>query len=204
MTRLRGGEGGHRTTKKATAMKHAFISYVRNNKRKVQRLCDELTAQGARVWLDRRDLRTGSRWQDAIKEAIQHGDFFIACFSKQLNERDENFMNQELAWAIDRLARFASSRTWFIPVKLNPCEIPNRRIGGGERLRDLQYAALYPTKREWDAGIKRIIEVIQPVPLEIQELIQQLDGRSAEVRSHAVAELGRIGRGAQAAVPALM
>ncbi len=77
-------------------MAHVFISYVHENEEDVQRLCDELTRHGVKVWLDRNDIKPGFRWKDAIREAIQQGDFFIACFSEQYRSRDKNYMNEEL------------------------------------------------------------------------------------------------------------
>lgn len=140
-------------------MPYVFMSYVHNNTRLVQRLCDELTNNGVEVWLDRNDIRAGARWQDAIDDAIQDGAYFIACFSEEYDEREENYMNEELTLAIDRLRKFSTNRAWFIPVKLDRCEIPKRRISAAETLRDLQHVELY---MDWDEGIRRILDVIQP------------------------------------------
>ena len=105
---------GHRT-----AMPHVFISYVRENGDAVYRLATELKSWGVTVWLDRNDIEPGARWQDAIKKAIRGGEFFLACFSKEFNERDRSYMNEELTLAIDELRQRPVSRTWFIPVLLN-------------------------------------------------------------------------------------
>ena len=67
-------------------------------------------------------------------------------------------MNEELAIAIEELRQHPHDRIWFIPVKLNDCEIPDRDVGGGETLRDLHYVNLY---EDWDDGIERIRRVIQ-------------------------------------------
>ncbi|UCD39318.1 MAG: toll/interleukin-1 receptor domain-containing protein [Fidelibacterota bacterium] len=60
---------------------------VRNNRRLVQRFCDDLTNHGVKVWLDRRDIEPGVDWKQAIRRAIGGGAFFIACFSKQYEAR---------------------------------------------------------------------------------------------------------------------
>jgi hypothetical protein len=78
---------------------HAFISYVRENRAAVDRLAEDLRSFGVRVWLDRNDIMPGQWWKDAINEAIQNGAFFIACFSKELNERQETYMHGELRLA---------------------------------------------------------------------------------------------------------
>jgi hypothetical protein len=80
---------------------HVFISYVRQNREVVDRLANELSKRGVIVWLDRNNISPGARWRDAIKKAIESGNFFIACFSKEYNERDKTYMNEELTIAID-------------------------------------------------------------------------------------------------------
>ena len=143
-------------------MQHVFISYMHENTDVVDRLCEELTSCGIKVWLDRNDIKPGARWKDAIRNAIREGAFFIACFSKEYNRRsktDKTYMNEELTIAIEELRQRPTDRVWFIPVKLNKCEIPDRSIGGGETLKeDLQHVKLY---QNWDTGIQRIVKVIQ-------------------------------------------
>jgi len=68
-----------------------FISYVRENQKEVDRLCQDLEKHGANVWLDRNSIKPGARWKDAIREAIRHGDFFIACFSDEYTSGDDIF-----------------------------------------------------------------------------------------------------------------
>ena len=82
---------------------YAFISYVRENSDIVDRLAKDLQSFGIQVWLDRNDIMPGQWWKDAINGAIQKGAFFIACFSKEMNTRQETYMHGELRLAIDRL-----------------------------------------------------------------------------------------------------
>ena len=140
-------------------MKKVFISYVRENMEIVDRLCQELRSHGIEVWLDRNDIDPGSYWEQAIRRAIQQGAFFIACFSEEYHNRGQTYMNQELTFAIDELNQRSPDQIWFIPVKLNECEIPDRDIGGGKTLQALQYVNLY---ENWDDSIQRILKVIQP------------------------------------------
>ena len=140
-------------------MEHVFISYVRENKEVVDKLYQELKLRGIKVWLDRQNLGPGFRWKQVIREAIRGGDFFIACFSKEYNDRVKTQMNEEITLAIEELRLHPNDQVWFIPLKLNKCEIPNRDIGAGETLKDLTYVELY---EDWDTGIQRILNVIQP------------------------------------------
>ena len=140
-------------------MEHVFISYIHENTEDVDRLYQELISHGIKVWLDRNDIKPGSRWKDAVRKAIREGTFFIACFSKEYNKRNDTYMNEELTIAIEELRQRPTDRVWFIPVQLNKCKIPDRNIGGGETLNDLQHVKLY---QNWDVGIQRILKVIQP------------------------------------------
>ena len=107
-------------------MAHVFISYVRENRDIVDRLAKELSSSGVTVWLDRTDIEHGPRWKDAIKRAIRSGKFFIACFSKEFNQRDRSHLHEELTIAIEELRARPSERTWFIPVLLNEALIPTK------------------------------------------------------------------------------
>jgi hypothetical protein len=137
---------------------HAFISYVRENSEKVDLLAKELRTLGVKVWLDRDNILPGQRWRDAINEAIREGAFFIACYSKEFDERQETYMHGELRVAIDRLRNMPNNRVWFIPVLLNPTEIPMLKISDSETLRDIQAVTLY---EDWDEGLRKIVRAMR-------------------------------------------
>ena len=139
-------------------MNGVFISYVKENKKAVCEFYQNLKSHDINVWLDRNEIDPGARWKHAIRKAIREGAYFVACFSKEYNDRDKTYMNEELIIAIEELRQRPNDRIWFIPVKLNDCEIPDRNIGGGETLQDLQYVNLY---EDWDSGIQRILKVVQ-------------------------------------------
>lgn len=143
-------------------MAHVFISYVRENSKQVERLYDDLTKHGIKVWLDKNDIKPGYRWQDAIRGAIQAGDFFIACFSTEYNTKNPTYMNEELTLAIEQLRQRPHNQAWFIPVVFSG-EVPDWNIGAGETLHSLQWIEL--DDANWGNGIQRIIEVIKPIQL---------------------------------------
>lgn len=140
-------------------MSHVFVSYVRDNSAAVDQLCEELQAVGISVWLDRTSIQPGQRFPDRIRTAISEGDFFIACFSTEYDVREKSFMNEELTVAIDELRLRPPTSSWFIPVLLSHCRVPDRGIGGGERLRHIQWVSLVD---DWSGGVRRLIEVIAP------------------------------------------
>ena len=146
-------------TPEQISQSHVFISYVRENSDQVRKLAKELEKHGITVWLDREGIGPGQDWRDSIKSAIADGSFFIACFSKEYEQKKESFMNEELNLAIDQLRLHPPGRVWFIPVKLSQVEIPDFRISAAKSLRDFQWVELY---KDWDEGIRRILSVIQP------------------------------------------
>ena len=165
---------------------HVFISYVHENDKEVQKLCEELTRCGVKVWLDRNDIEIGVDWQQAIRRAIHDGAFFIACFSKEYEARRDKiqeeritYMNEELTLAIDILRQRFLDQAWFIPVILNDCSVPDFDIGRGKTLQSLQYVELY---KDWNVGVKRIVDVINPISPELQRLIEALQSEDVAVR----------------------
>src|SRR6266850_817931 len=143
--------------RRAPKRPHVFISYVSENEKAVQHLTECLAENSINVWLDRESIDPGTYWKDAIKDAINKGEFFLACFSSEYNTRSTTYMNEELYLAIDQLRLQPITRTWFIPVLLSPCSVPTIEIGGSKTLRDIQWVELY---KDWDLGIRRIIQVI--------------------------------------------
>lgn len=177
-------------------MSHVFLSYVRDDERRVRRLAADLEMLGVRVWLDRRDLMPGERWRDAIRRAINSGSFFIACFSRAYASRDQSYMNEELTLAVEQLRLRPTNRTWFIPVSLDGADVPDRHIGAGESLRDLQWVSLAD---DWRGGVATIAETILAMP-EISP-VQSIEGpltSSAEPlgsRAHGEVTLNPVGAG---------
>jgi hypothetical protein len=137
-------------------MAHVFISYVREDRSEVDRLAAKLTSHGVDVWLDRDQIKPGTFWKDAIRDAIRRGNLFIACFSANSRSRDRTYMNTELSLAIDVLTEYPTSRAWFIPVLFAGGEVPDRTLPGGTSLRDIQQADL---GKDWDRGVDQILKV---------------------------------------------
>jgi hypothetical protein len=127
----------------------------------VTRLCRDLRRYDIDYWFDREKIEPADDWQDAIKKAIEEGGFFIACFSREYTGRDRNYMNEELTLAIEELRKRPTDRAWFIPVLLTEgASIPNREIGGGKTLRNLQSADL---SKDWRGEMRRIVKVIHKI-----------------------------------------
>ncbi len=118
----------------------------------VERLVEELKSGGVDVWRDRDRLLPGVRWETAIRQAIESGTAFIACFSAKFDARQRSHMHEELTIAIDELRKRPRDRAWFIPVLLDRAVVPDWDIGAGETLRQLQHVKLY-ADREKDESL---------------------------------------------------
>jgi len=91
--RARGGLAGH-----------AFISYVREDSRRVDELQRTLEAAGVPVWRDTADLWPGEDWRAKIRSAITDNALvFIACFSQASRACGMSYQNEELTLAIEQL-----------------------------------------------------------------------------------------------------
>ncbi len=139
-------------------MSHAFISYVSEDDASVDFVCATLSRNRVAYWRDKNDLKGGERWKIALREAIQKGGYFVAIFSKNSCNKDRSVANQEVAWAIEELQLRPFNRAWFIPVKIEQCDIPARPIGGGETLHDLHWIDF--ERLGWREGMGRLLSSI--------------------------------------------
>lgn len=119
-------------------MSHVFLSYVREDSRIVGYIAEVLRKNDITVWVDRDNLNPGERWRDAIRTAIQGGQFYLPIFTKAWANRQRSEANEELLIAIDELRKRPRDRAWFIPLRIDECDVPNYPIGAAETLGDIQ------------------------------------------------------------------
>ncbi len=155
----------------------------------VDKLCDQLQRNAVTVWLDREEIRPGERWQLAIRRAIERRAFFIACFSEAYGSRAASYMNLELTLATEQLLMRPTDRAWFIPVLFDGGTVPDRSIGGGETLRDLQWVDL---SDNWDSGVQRLLRVLQPPPFEAVVMMTDLIGYPAWAERNNLSKIGEV------------
>ena len=134
------------------------MSYVQENRIVVTRLVHELRAAGLSVWFDQDALTPGVFWRDAIRAAVRDHEFFLCCFSNEYLGRRRTYMNEELEIAIEEI-RLRASAPWFIPVVLSG-EVPDRPIGAGRTLRDIQ--AIDLSESRWSSGVESLLRALSP------------------------------------------
>jgi hypothetical protein len=143
--------------KNAQDFKKVFVSYVRDNSDEIDKICDIFRRNKIEYWLDRDQVEAGKLWKKAIRDAINNGAFFLACFSKEYEHRTESYMNEELLVAIEILRTKHYDSGWLIPIKLSECEIPAIDIGANHTLQDIQYLEFH---KDWETSIQRLIDMI--------------------------------------------
>lgn len=129
-----------------------FIAYVEEDVRAAHQLCEQLMKY-CDPWLDRDRLLAGQNWPRRIEHAIQFSDCFLALFSKRSVSKRGQFQS-ELRYALDCATKVPLDRTFVLPVRLEPCEVP------ASIKNSLQYVDMFP---DWDAGLKRLLRAIRPL-----------------------------------------
>jgi hypothetical protein len=123
-----------------------FLAYAQEDRSKVKKLYQQLRKAGIEPWMDCQKLLPGQNWPRAIEHAIEISDFFLGCFSRNSTSKRGHFQS-ELAFALNVATRFPQDEVFFIPVRLENCQLP-RRIAN-----TTHYVDLFP---DWNRGVRRL------------------------------------------------
>jgi hypothetical protein len=119
----------------------AFVSYSRADTDFVLRLCQDLRAAGASIWLDQLDIHPGEDWD----EAIEHGLFECGRMLAVLSPKSVSSQN-----VLDEIAYALSKKKPIIPVLHQDCEVPYR-------LNRIQYVDF---RTAYDEPLKHLLSAI--------------------------------------------
>ena len=144
------------------AMGHVFISYVREDAERVDRLQRLLEAEGITVWRDTSDLWPGQDWRIEIRKAIESGLAFIACFSEHSESKDISYQNEELIFAIEMMRRRPPGVVWLLPVRFADCRLPPFDLGASRTLNSLQRVDLFDGTA-WEPAAARLAAAVRRV-----------------------------------------
>ena len=125
-----------------------FLSYTRADERPVKQLYAQLQAAGFAPWMDTEDLLPGQKFEYHIRKAIRASDLFLACLSANSVSR-RGVIQREIGEALDILQEKLDEDIFVIPVRLEPCEVP-------ERLREFHWANLYDPQ-----GLPKLLQAIR-------------------------------------------
>ena len=101
-----------------------FLCYAKEDFEKVEKLYESLKERGHVPWMDKKNLLPGQNWENEIRKAIQGADLFIACMSRQSVSK-RGFVQKEVQFALDVLGEIPHGQIFLIPVRLEPCKIPD-------------------------------------------------------------------------------
>jgi hypothetical protein len=129
-----------------------FISYAREDFDAARRLCNDLRSAGLNSWLDKEEILPGQNWENQIEDAISKRRYFIPLFSKTSVQKI-GYVQSEFKFALDVLKSYPPNKIFYIPVRLDDCEIPYRE------LKSIHRADLFPIDDDsvWKDGVEQIL-----------------------------------------------
>jgi len=171
---------------------HAFISYVHEDAKHVDRVERVLRAAGIPVWRDTADLWPGEDWKLKIRKAITNNSLvFIACFSAASEARDVSYQNDELLLAVEQFRLRPPNRAWIIPVRFSNCTLPEYDLGAGRTLNSFQRVDLFG--RAWEEGAARLVagtlRVLGEANLGVAASSEAIQGLSSSARASASVDI---------------
>ncbi len=141
-------DSSNRVIFEPTGRIRVFLAYAEEDRADVKRLFAALQNAGFEPWMDREKLLPGQNWARAIERAIDLSEFFICCFSRRSVAKRGHFQC-ELEYALNVASRVPAEEIFFLPVRLNDCEVPR------DIARKVQHVDLFP---EWDRGVGELLK----------------------------------------------
>jgi len=151
-------EGGP-TAGKNSQENTVFISYAREDTNAAKRLRKDLKDAGLSPWLDKEEILPGQNWKKQIEDAISKSRYFIPLFSKTSVEK-MGYVQSEFKFALEVLKKYPPNKIFYIPVRLDDCEIPYTE------LESIHRADLFPVDDDsvWKGGVNQILRAIGVTP----------------------------------------
>jgi hypothetical protein len=101
----------------------AFLCHCSEDAEAVADVSAKLQALGVRTWLDRQNLRGGTRWDQILGKAIQEWvQYFVILETPAMRERRESYCYKEIRVALARAEGFQEDIKFIFPAQLVPCE----------------------------------------------------------------------------------
>jgi hypothetical protein len=129
-----------------------FISYVKEDDERAQKLFVHLRKEGLNPWIDTDGLRFGARWNDTLEDAVTKDvDYFIVLQSRALSDRIESYVHKEVKLALQRQELRAGR--FIFPVQVDE---------DAERLEALERAKIQTgTLYNWDVDVQSLAREIR-------------------------------------------
>ncbi len=144
-------DGNHQIVFQPSGDPMVFLGYAQEDRAKVKRLFRQLVKAGLDPWMDCQKLLPGQNWPRAIEQTIEISDFFLGCFSQNSTAKRGHFQS-ELAFALEVATRFPQDEVFFVPARLDECELPRRIVN------TTHYIDLFP---DWNRGVRKLIAALR-------------------------------------------
>ncbi len=135
-------------------MTDVFISYARNDRKRVRLIALGLTAEGFSVWWDP-EIKPGARWNDVLRRALEGATVVVTCWSPE---------SAKSRWVIAETTH-ASNEQRLVPCTVRSCHppIPFNMIQSA----DLSHWRGNPDDPDWLAllqQVKRLVDAKRRIP----------------------------------------
>ena len=112
-----------------------FLGHASEDKPIVRDLYSRLKADNFQPWFDEEDLIAGQNWRAEVPKAVRRSHAFIVCLSARSTTK-AGYLQKEIKFALDVLAEQPEGIIFVIPVRLEPCDVP-------DSLQHLHYADMF-------------------------------------------------------------
>lgn len=103
-----------------------FLCHSSNDKPVVRKISRQLKREKwIDPWFDEEKLLPGESWELEIRKAVKVADVFIVCLSHN-SVNKEGFVQKEIVYALDVANEKPEGTIFVIPLKLEPCNMPDR------------------------------------------------------------------------------
>ncbi|MBO5943466.1 MAG: toll/interleukin-1 receptor domain-containing protein [Bacteroidales bacterium] len=93
-----------------------FLSYSRSDSDIADKLYEELTARGKRVWYDKYNLTDGVVFMDEIRKAIKSAKYFIPLLTSNIESERKDSHVYRNEWDVAIEVAISMGRTYIIPI----------------------------------------------------------------------------------------
>jgi hypothetical protein len=137
-----------------------FLCHVREDAGEADLLQQVLERAGIGVWRDTERIQPGEDWRLKIRTVIATRSVaFLACFSERSCSKTASYQREELRFAIDQMRLRQPGVPWLIPVRFDPCYLPEFDLGAGRTLASLGSADLFGP--DSDTQAERLVRAIR-------------------------------------------
>src|SRR4051812_8801204 len=105
-----------------------FLAHAKEDSQWVRSFYQLLKALGASPWIAPLDILPGTAWRDAIRQAIYSSEYVIACLSSKSVQK-KGYIQREFRIALDISQELPINKTFIVPLRLDPCDVPDLQIG---------------------------------------------------------------------------